>query len=200
MSEKEVYILSEKTFNEVVQQIPENLWDLHLPEWFQLGRTQDRAYTALRTVINYHAYDTAWVPEVLAGKTIAEVGDTYDGDLLGDHPKDAYAAFSESAIKAAEELDDPNKVVHLSYGDFPAREYFMHITSFRGFRAYDLAKLIGVDTTLPPELVEGMWNEFAPHAEEWRKMGVFGEEVSLPANASQQDRLIALSGRDPRDK
>lgn len=200
MNERDVFVLSERAFNDVVQQIPDNLWSARLPEWFALGRNGDRANTTLRTIINYHAYDTAWVPEVLAGETLDEVGDRYDGDLLGEHPKDAYAAFSESAIASANELDDSQKTVHLSYGDFTAQEYFVHITSFRGYRAYDVAKLIGIGTDLPPELVEGMWNEFAPRAEQWRSMGVFGAEVSLPPNASQQDRLLAMSGRDPYAK
>jgi hypothetical protein len=47
----------------------------------------------LRRIINYHAYDDAWVPEVLAGKTIAEVGMKWDGDLLGDHPRLNFAGI-----------------------------------------------------------------------------------------------------------
>jgi hypothetical protein len=63
------------------------------------------------------------------------------------------------------------KIVHLSYGDFPAREYRKHITSFRGFRAYDIVKWIGVNTQLPGDLVQGMWDEFVPEVEVWRAMG-----------------------------
>ena len=51
------------------------------------GMTRQPA--TLRETINYHAYDTAWVPDTLAGKTIEEVGSTYDGDLLGDEPKES---------------------------------------------------------------------------------------------------------------
>ncbi|MDE2314210.1 MAG: acyl-CoA dehydrogenase family protein, partial [Elusimicrobia bacterium] len=42
---------------------------------------------ALREVINYHAYDDAWVPDMLAGSTMEAAGaDKFDGDLLGDDP------------------------------------------------------------------------------------------------------------------
>jgi len=60
------------------------------------------------------------------------------------------------------------------------REYLKHITSFRGFRVYDLAKLIGVDTTMPADLVQGMWDKLGPSTEEWRQMGLFGPAVKVP--------------------
>ena len=56
----------------------------------------------LREVINYHAYDDAWVPDTLAGLTMDEVGpDTFSGDLLGDDPVVRFEAFVELACTAA---------------------------------------------------------------------------------------------------
>ena len=98
---------------------------------------------------------------------------------------------------AVQALDDPDKIVHLSYGDFPAREYLKHITSFRGFRAFDIAKWIGASTALPEDLVQGMWDLILPEVEAWREMGVYGPPVSVPADAPLQDRLLGLVGRDP---
>jgi hypothetical protein len=43
-----------------------------------------------------------------------------------------------------------------------------------------------------------MWDELAPEAEAWRAMGVYGPAVAVPDDASLQDRLLALSGREPR--
>ncbi|HEX4755997.1 MAG TPA: hypothetical protein VH661_09650, partial [Candidatus Dormibacteraeota bacterium] len=140
MSEQSVFILSEQALAETIDRIRDDQWEQRKPDWFQTGGQGD---ASLREIVNYHAYDTAWVPDVLAGRTIAEVGETYAGDLLGDDPKGSYRRYSDKAIAAAEALDDPGKLVHLSYGDFPAREYLKHITSFRGFRAYDIAKWIG---------------------------------------------------------
>jgi uncharacterized protein (TIGR03086 family) len=195
MTEAEVYVLSERAFTRVVEQLPDDRWEETTPEWFSTNR---RGPLALRELINYHAYDTAWVPDVLAGKTIEEVGVAWDGDLLGAEPKLAYRAFADAAIAAAEGLDDPERVTHLSYGEFPAREYLKHITSFRTFRAYDIAKWMGLDTTLPDDLVQGAWDEIQPEAEMWRKMGVFGPEVAVPVDAPLQDRLLGLAGRDPK--
>jgi len=194
MSEQHVYILSEQALADTIDKIADDQWGQRKPEWFQTGGQGD---ATLRFIVNYHAFDTAWVPDVLAGKTADEVGDAYAGDLLGDDPRGSYRRYSEKAIAAAEALDDPDRIVHLSYGDFPAREYLKHITSFRGFRAYDMAKWIGANTALGDELVQGMWDEIEPEVEGWRQMGVFGPAVHVPDDAPLQDRLLGLCGRDP---
>jgi hypothetical protein len=68
----------------------------------------------------------SWVPDMLAGKTMEEAGrDNHKGDLLGPTPKLAFAAVVDRACKAAQE----------SY--------------FRGLPAHDIARVIGVDPTLP---------------------------------------------------
>ncbi len=195
MTEAEVFLLADSTLNNVIDQIGDNQWSMHLPDWFQVGRTQTDP--TLRDIINYHAYDEAWVPDTLAGKTIAAVGQKYDGDLLGNDPAMSYTALRAKAAAAVRGLKDPDHLVHLTYGDYPAHEYLTHIMSFRGFRAFDLAKLIGAPTQLPDSLVQGMWDLLSPHADEWRQMGVYPAAVPVPDSSSLQDQLIALSGRRP---
>jgi uncharacterized protein (TIGR03086 family) len=195
MDEQAIFILADRALEHVVSQIKDDQWDMKLPEWFETGRDQDDL--TLRKIINYHAYDEAWVPDVLDGKMIDEVGEKFDGDLLGSDPRASYAKLVESAIQAVEAIEDPEEDVHLSYGDFPTSEYLKHVTSFRGFRSYDIARLIGVDTTLPPKLVQGMWDELSPEIEEWRKLGVYGPPVPVASDAPLQARLLGMSGRNP---
>ena len=194
MNEVEVYILSEQALADVIDQIEGIRWQELSPGWFQTGRA---GTTSLREIVKYHAYDTAWVPDVLAGRTIEAVGTAHDGDLLGEHPGASYRRLSELAIAAARALEDPDRTVHLSYGDFPAREYLKHISSWRTFRAHDIAGWIGADATMPPALVLGMWNALLPEIESWRQMGVFPSPVPVPEDAPLQDRLLGMAGRDP---
>ncbi|MPZ67678.1 MAG: TIGR03086 family protein [Pseudonocardiaceae bacterium] len=149
-------------------------------------------------MIDYHAYDDAWVPDMLAGRTMDEVGRAkFDGDLLGADPKAGFAAIAKAACAAAQNLDDLDRIVHCSFGDFPAREYFWQINGFRGLRAHDLARVIGVEPNLPDELVQGMRDEISPNAEEWRAIGVFPAAVPVPEDAPLLHRLLGLTGRDP---
>lgn len=194
MNEKDVFILADEALKNVVDQIRDDQWDSRVPD----DMSPRRPGMTLRRIINYHAYDDAWVPDVLAGKTIEEDGGKYDGDLLGDHPKLNFASIVETAVMTVRGFDDLDRTVHLSYGDFTAREYLKHITSFRGLRVYDIAKFIGADTTMPDDLVQGLWGEIAPEAEQWRQMGVFGAAVEVLETAPLQDRLLGLTGRRPR--
>lgn len=192
MKEQEAFVVADEAMCDVVSRIRDDQWDMGIPEWFRTGQA-GRQHT-LRSIINYHAYDDAWVPDTLAGRTVDEVGDRYGGDLLGATPREAFRAIADKAIEAAWGLDEPGRIVHLSYGDFPAREYLTHITSFRGFRSYDVAKLIGADTTMSPALVEALFDVVMPQAEEWRAIGVFGPEIPVPEGADPQTRLLCLAG------
>jgi hypothetical protein len=193
MSVQDVYVRSERALADVIEEIRPEQWDQVKPAWFHTGRQGD---VTLRELVNYHAYDTAWVPDVLSGATMAEVGDRYESIKAGAQPID-YRAISEKAVAAALNLDDLDRVVHLSYGDYPARDYLKHITSFRGFRAYDIARWIGVSTALPEELVQGMWDELEPEMDAWRQWGVYSAEVAVASDAPLQDRLLGRAGRDP---
>lgn len=197
MTEQEVFVLADRTLQGVVEQIRDEQWDMTMPKDFATSGAPDRPIT-LREVINYHAYDDAWVPDMLAGRTMDEVGqEAFKGDLLGDDPKGHFAAIVDKACAAAQGLSASERTVHCSFGDFPAREYLWQINSFRGLRAHDIAKVIGTDTRLPDALVQGLWEELSPHAEEWRAIGIFGPKVEVPSDAPLQDRLLALTGRQP---
>jgi uncharacterized protein (TIGR03086 family) len=175
----------------VVDRIDDGRLDIALPEAM---RWRD-GLRSLRDLIAHYARDEAWVPDVLAGLTADEVGTRYDGDLLASDPKAAYAALVDGSIAAVEAADDLERTVHLSYGDFSARDYLLHVTIFRGLGAYDVAVLAAVDPSLPDALVRDLHDLISPHADALREMGVFGPEVAVPADAPLVDRLLGLTGR-----
>ena len=194
MTEPEVFILADRALLRVVEQIKDEQWDVVVPAEL----TPRQPGSTLRQVINYSAYDEAWVPDTLAGRTIEEVGGAHDGDLLGTDPGASFArlvANTDEVVRAFADLERP---VHLTYGDWPAREYLTHITYFRGARVYDLSVFLGLDTAMPGDLVQGLWDELEPRAEQWRGFHVIGEPVPVPADAPLQDRWLALTGRRPR--
>ena len=196
MAEPDTFVLADRALARVVAQIRPDQWEMVLPVIFATRSRPDRP--SLHAIVNYHAYDDAWVPDVLAGRTMEEAGvDTFDGDLLGDDPVASFEAIVERACAAASAVTDLDAVAHLSFGDYTVREYFWQINSFRALRAHDIAKEIGVDPALPDELVQGVWDEVSPHAEEWRSIGVFPAPIPVPADAPLLDRLLGLTGRRP---
>jgi hypothetical protein len=192
MDERELFTTADRALKAVIDQIKPEQWQTMKPDWF-ISRP-DQATRTLRDFINYHAYDEAWVPQTLDGRTIEEVGDIYDGDLLGDDPKAAYTKLFDAANAAVKALTDLDQPVHLTYGDYPAREYLWHVSIFRGFRSYQLAKWLGADTTMSPELVSGLWSIVEPHLDEWRAIGIFPPAKSSPSDADAQTQLLAKTG------
>jgi len=193
MNIQQLFVLSEHSLTRVFEGITNDQWNLPVPKSIQKDEV------TLQKLMNYHAYDDAWVPETLAGKTIAEVGTQYDGDVLGDNPKRNWNSIVAKAVSAVEALTivDMDKTTHLSYGDFPVKDYLWHITLFRTFRTVDIARFIQVDDSLPEDLVKGMWELLEPQAKMLREIGVFGSEVEVSKDAPLYVRLLGLSGRQP---
>ena len=71
MTEQEVFILADRALNDVVAQIADDQWSMRMPPTF--ARRESAEPPTLREILNYHAYDDAWVPDMLAGKTMDEV-------------------------------------------------------------------------------------------------------------------------------
>lgn len=194
MAQPEVFIGSARALAAVVARIEGDQWAQQVPDWFPtLGPT---AGVTVGSVVDRHAYDLAWVPDVLAGRGADEVGSAHDGDLLGDERVARLGELVDAAVAAAGQAD-LGRQVQLSYGPFPAGEYLTHISSYHGLHARDLARAIGQDDALPAPLVQGLWDEIAPDAEQWRAWGVFGPAVPVDDGAPLQDRLMALTGRRP---
>jgi uncharacterized protein (TIGR03086 family) len=196
MAEPETFALADRALARVVAQIAPDQWDMILPSTF-VTRSRPEP-PALRTLINYHAFDDAWVPDMLAGLTMEQAGsDKFDGDLLDADPAANFDAIVARACAAASAVTNLDAVAHLSFGDYTVREYFWQINQFRALRAHDIARAIGVDPVLPDDLVQAIWDEVSPHAEEWRSIGVYPDAVPVPADAPLLSRLLGLTGRQP---
>jgi uncharacterized protein (TIGR03086 family) len=62
---------------------------------------------------------------------------------------------------------------------------------------WDLSKGTGQSTTLDSKLVEVCYGAFAPRVEGMRRPGIIGPEVKVPLNASTQNKLLGIMGRQP---
>ena len=195
--ERGVFVLADDALLRVLHQVRDDQWDL--PTRDAVTTNKPDTDPSLREIVNQHAYEDAWVPAMLAGRTMAEVGeDAFTGDLLGDDPAAAYERYARHAVEAARALPDPERTVHCSFGDFSARDFLRQSITYRGLRAVEIARLVGADDTLPDDLVAGLLAYMREDAEQWRAWGVLGPELPAPPDATPQERLLAITGRRPR--
>ena len=148
----------------------------------------------VRALVNHIAGEYLWMPELIAGKTIAEVGDRFDGDVLGDRPLQALAAAQQDAVAALGDSGALERTVHLSFGDLPALAYVKQMAVDSVIHAWDLARGTGRDETIDPDLAAMAYEELEQTAEDWRSGGAFGA-ATTPRDRSTQAKLLALSGR-----
>ncbi|MDQ1597141.1 MAG: hypothetical protein QOI70_565 [Microbacteriaceae bacterium] len=189
MNRQDLFLMSDAALRDVIDMIDLDQLSLSVPA----GWTR-KPHATLRDVLAAHAYDEAWVPDVLAGRTAEEVGARFDDDLLGDDPIGNYDALNDAATEAVSRDLDFDRVVHLSYGALPLGEYLLHVSTYRAFQAWSIAHLLGLDFALPEPLVDGLWENVGPQLDDFRAMGVFPPEVEAPAGADSETRLLARVG------
>lgn len=188
MKIQELFVLANEELAKVIDQISDDQFDIEMPE----GTTLQPA--TLGESVRNHTFDDAWVPEILEGKTGDQVGAKYDFLKTDGDIKSNYKEYNQRANAAVKGFDDLEKICHFSYGDFSAKECLQHLTSYRGFRVFTIAKIIGADTKMNPELVQAMFDEYTPLIEQYRQWGVFGPAVEVAKDASPQEKLLAMAG------
>jgi uncharacterized protein (TIGR03086 family) len=148
-------------------------------------------------LLNHIVAGNLWAAELVAGRTIEEVGDTLDGDVLGDNIPGAYQASAAAAAAGFGRpgaLDAPCAV---SYGPVPGSVYAGHRIVDVLIHGWDLAVATGQDTTIDPELVAGCTAIVEPQLDMLRASGMFGDSPDVGADADAQTRLLSLLGRRP---
>lgn len=150
----------------------------------------------VRELVNHVVAEDRWTPELLGGRTIAEVGARFDGDLLGsDAPSEAMAA-AQDAVAAVARFGALDRTVQLSFGEVPAREYVWQLFADHLIHRWDLAVAIGADRSLPEDQVQACAVWFETREADYRRVGVKGPSLPVPDEADAQRRLLAAFGRD----
>jgi len=143
-----------------------------------------------------HVVDEArWAPYLLSGGRVSDAGDRFSGDPLGDDPAAAWrtaAAAARAAFAADGALD---RTVSVSSGEMGARDYLWEMTVDATVHAWDLARAIGADERLEPELVRRIHTQREKDPDAYVESGLFGPPVQVAAHADLQARMLGLMGR-----
>lgn len=183
----EMYRRSVEEFGQRVMAVGDGDW----------ARSTPCADWDVRALVRHLVYEELWAPPLLEGQTIADVGDRFEGDILGAEPHSAWKEAAAAALAAVEPAGVVGRTVHLSFGDFSGADYLGQLTADHVIHAWDLARAIGAEEHLPPDLVEFVHAFMAPQVDAWRSAGVFADPVPVPADTDLQTQLLALTGRTP---
>jgi uncharacterized protein (TIGR03086 family) len=160
----------------------------------QLSNSTPCSEWKLQDLLNHMVYEVLWVPEMVAGKTVSEVGDKYEGDALGSN---FAVSWREAAVEAlaAVEAADLNVIAHLSYADVPITRYINEIGADILVHTWDVAQALKCTLTMDPQITAAVYNNTLPHYDEMAASGLFGTPVDVPQDAGIQPRLLAIFGR-----
>src|SRR5256885_10371907 len=86
-----------------VEAVADNQWGLPTPcaDW------------DVRALVRHLVYENLWAVPLLAGQTVEEVGDRFEGDLLGDDAKAAWRDSADQARQAVGGAGAMDRTVHL---------------------------------------------------------------------------------------
>jgi uncharacterized protein (TIGR03086 family) len=167
-------------FTETAEGVPDDAWENPAPceGW------------VARDVVRHMV---EWMPSFFKGNLDFPSGPSVDDDPVG-----AWEAL-DGALRAA--LADPETSareldmqagrhrVDDAIGTFILGDVLIH--------TWDLARATGLDETLDPDEVHDALVGMEPITDILVKSGHYGPPVPVPADADEQTRLIALSGRQP---
>jgi uncharacterized protein (TIGR03086 family) len=176
-----------ESWSDRVQAVAPERWDADTPctDW------------DVRALVNHVVGEDLWTEALVRGATIEEVGDRFDGDLLGSDPREAALDAAARAAGAVAETLPAHGKVHLSYGDEDIDEYVAQLAADHLVHGWDLAAATGGDRDLDPELVDEVAAWFAQREEVYRSAGAVGPHLEAAAGDAQS-QLLAAFGRDAR--
>lgn len=117
----------------------------------------------------------------------------------GTSPEDGWASITSSIAGA---LADPSVLEGVIEGGpmngMPKHAGMGLATADVLLHSWDLGQAIGIDVELPAEAVEAVQMGVSQVPEGMlRSPGMFGPAISVPDDASPQDKLLAFTGRRP---
>jgi uncharacterized protein (TIGR03086 family) len=173
-------------FGDRVRAVPPAAWSAATPcdQW------------SVRDLVNHLVAEHRWAADLLAGQTMSEVGDRYDGDVLGEDPVGAWRDAAAASAAAWARVSDDDARIGLSAGQVPLGEYAEQMLLDLAVHGWDLSRGAGLDERIPPELVRRVLRYTEPRVELFAGSGMFGAPVRVE-DGDEQARLLGLLGRHP---
>ena len=172
-------------FGALVHQVPDGGWTASTPctEW------------DVRALVHHLMNEISWMAPLLGGRSVADVGESLSGDLLGDDPVASWDAAAAESLGAVEADGAMELVIHLSRRDVTGSDYTFEVFNDLAIHGWDLARAIGANETIDPAFVAIIDERVGPDIADLKASGQYGDEVVPPDGADAQTRLLAMFGR-----
>jgi uncharacterized protein (TIGR03086 family) len=148
----------------------------------------------VQQLVGHMLYELAWIPDVVLGSSLAEVGGKFDGDLMGDDLTKSWLRARQKALDAVAEAD-LSQTARLSYGDVENEEYVWQVSGEMLIHAWDLATGVGIPIAFKPEVARILYDRVKPVAQDLYKSGLFEKPVVVDRSDDLQKQLLGLYGR-----
>ena len=149
----------------------------------------------VKQLINHNILVAEWVHRTFTG---AEGVDPFavDGDLPEEGAQAAFAAGTNKVLDAIKAPGMLEKVITTPFGEMPAGNFLMFPFGDILIHKWDLAHATGQDTSMDSSMAQAVHQLLAPMLDGMRGTA-FGAAVTVPLDASDRDKLLGLTGRNP---
>ena len=148
----------------------------------------------VRDLVNHVTYENLWTVPLMEGATIEEVGDQFEGDVLGGDPIGSALAAARAAVQSVATQLPLGGTVQLSFGETPREEYALQLAADHVIHGWDLAAATGGDTRIDPHLVHALTEWFDDREPGYREAGAISARG--PLTGQPQHDLLSRFGRD----
>jgi uncharacterized protein (TIGR03086 family) len=162
------------------------------------GPTGDGEWT-VRVLVDHVTGGNRMATVILGGATREEGLAQYARSV---DDADPVAAFEASSVDLAAAFAAPgalDRMVAHPAMQMPGSQLLGFRTVEYALHGWDLARAIGADDAIDPDVVEALWAALLPMAPMLASTGLFGAGPSgdVPLDAPLQERVLDLSGRRP---
>jgi uncharacterized protein (TIGR03086 family) len=182
-----------REFGARVDAIDEGQWDGPTPntEW------------SVTDLVDHVVDENRWVPPLVHGHDLDAAGKIVEGAAarndatMASHLAAEWADVARACADAFGEHGALDRSVSLSRGPTPASQYLVEMLFDLIVHSWDLGKAIGYTDALPEDAVAFLYEQVKAMGD-MSGSGMFAAPVPVPDDAPTIDKLVALTGRNPR--
>lgn len=152
----------------------------------------------VRALVNHVVGGCVRYGMMVRGASVEETSALRSVDHLGDDAVGSFAAAADEMTAAFREPGALARTVHHPAGDRSGAMLLRMRVVELGIHAWDLARAIGSDETLDPEVVSMLWATLSEMKPTMARGGYAAPPAGTPGTEGPlQERVLLLSGRQP---